>query len=611
MATIQGTNGNDFIAGGASPAPPRGYDFIREQGSGNLILPGMGSDIVYPARNDLIDFGAWFDPHDSVHGSLADTVMLDGDYAGGLTITGHMLYAVAELELGAGFDYSLTLADSAVVSSDLGGLRFIIDASALDAGDTFVLNAAGEKDESYAVTTGAGSSTVEGTHVGDVLIAGPGTNVFFGNAGSDKFIAQAGTNTLHGGAGNDLFVVSDGGSSSISGDGGDDSVEYTGAFAKPFAFDGGEGVDVLLLEANQPNRVEFSSANLANVERIELTPCGEGIPTYLLAIDDSAVAAGQTLTIDASALSGPSLADIDGSAVVSGRLHFIGSTGTDIFAGGAGDDIFEFFAGNSPEPGLVATDEISGGGGTDTLILAGDYYPGIRFMAATIRDIGTIDIGKDSHTGNAAGQIYNFTTNDGNVAAGATLTINASALNTVGELQLDGSAETDGRFAIAGGAGSDTLIGGAGGDSLSGGGGDDILTGGLGADVLTGGAGRDHFVFNAAADSTSVNFDTITDFDAEGDKLTVSGPVRLVDAAVTHGSLSHADFDASLAADIGAAQLRAQNAVLFTPDAGTYAGRTFLIVDLNGVAGYQAGQDLVIALTNPANMDHFASVNFR
>jgi hypothetical protein len=39
-------------------------------------------------------------------------------------------------------------------------------------------------------------------------------------------------------------------------------------------------------------------------------------------------------------------------------------------------------------------------------------------------------------------------------------------------------------------------------------------------------------------------------------------------------------------------------AVLFKADAGDLAGKLFLIVDENGTAGYQAGQDYVIEMTN-------------
>ena len=39
--------------------------------------------------------------------------------------------------------------------------------------------------------------------------------------------------------------------------------------------------------------------------------------------------------------------------------------------------------------------------------------------------------------------------------------------------------------------------------------------------------------------------------------------------------------------------------MLFQADGGDLAGLTFLVVDANGVAGYQAGSDYVIQLTTP------------
>ncbi len=66
---------------------------------------------------------------------------------------------------------------------------------------------------------------------------------------------------------------------------------------------------------------------------------------------------------------------------------------------------------------------------------------------------------------------------------------------------------------------------------------------------------------------------------------------------MTTGALSTATFDSDLASDVGAGQMAAHHAVLFTADAGTLSGHTFLVVDENGTAGYQAGADLVIDVT--------------
>ena len=57
-----------------------------------------------------------------------------------------------------------------------------------------------------------------------------------------------------------------------------------------------------------------------------------------------------------------------------------------------------------------------------------------------------------------------------------------------------------------------------------------------------------------------------------------------------------------LAAAVTAAALPAGQAVLFDPSAGDQdlAGTVYLIVDANGIAGYQANQDWVFQLENHA-----------
>lgn len=151
------------------------------------------------------------------------------------------------------------------------------------------------------------------------------------------------------------------------------------------------------------------------------------------------------------------------------------------------------------------------------------------------------------------------------------------------------------------GGGSDTLIGGAGNDTLF---------GGAARDSLTGGAGADTFVYTSPGQSTGTTFDTVHGFDADADRFDLPGTVTGINRAVTSGALSTANFSASLSQDIGAAQLSAHHAVLFTPNSGTLKGDHFMIVDWNGVAGYQAGQDLLILLDGPVHLTHFGVSDF-
>ena len=63
------------------------------------------------------------------------------------------------------------------------------------------------------------------------------------------------------------------------------------------------------------------------------------------------------------------------------------------------------------------------------------------------------------------------------------------------------------------------------------------------------------------------------------------------------GSLSTATFNADLASALTAEQTRRARRGRVHRDAGTLSGDTFLVVDLNGQAGYQANADLVVRLT--------------
>jgi hypothetical protein len=76
------------------------------------------------------------------------------------------------------------------------------------------------------------------------------------------------------------------------------------------------------------------------------------------------------------------------------------------------------------------------------------------------------------------------------------------------------------------------------------------------------------------------------------------GAVQGIDARVIGGAVSSASFAHDLATSIGAGQLHAHDAVLFRPLSGDLHGHVFLVVDTNGVAGYQAGHDEVFDLSH-------------
>jgi hypothetical protein len=170
---------------------------------------------------------------------------------------------------------------------------------------------------------------------------------------------------------------------------------------------------------------------------------------------------------------------------------------------------------------------------------------------------------------------------------------------------------TDISQTLAGGDFNDTLIGLGGDDTLFGHGGRDLMRGGAGTDELIGGGGKDillgdggHdvFAYALASDSTGESYDTIKTADFLDDALDTSVTMTGIDTAITIGALRKHHFDNDLAAAADAAHLDVDHAVLFTPDDGLHAGDTFLLVNLDGVAGYQPGNDLVVQLVNAQNL---------
>ena len=177
---------------------------------------------------------------------------------------------------------------------------------------------------------------------------------------------------------------------------------------------------------------------------------------------------------------------------------------------------------------------------------------------------------------------YNLSTVDAFVAAGQTRTI--YGVQVVNPITFNGAAETDGNFKVYGGRGADIISTGAG---------NDWIYGGLGGDVLTGGGGADTFSYEASAESTGAGFDTLLGFNFAVDRIDLPNTVDIYQTLLT-GRLDAATFDSSLASVMGG--LAAGTAIFFTPSNGDLAGQHFLVVDGNGIAGYQAGADYVFKL---------------
>jgi Ca2+-binding RTX toxin-like protein len=217
-----------------------------------------------------------------------------------------------------------------------------------------------------------------------------------------------------------------------------------------------------------------------------------------------------------------------------------------------------------------------GQGPDDTLELSGDFSAGFT-LPSQPQDIDTVVL----HPGND----YNLISSDEHVGAGQTMTINAMPLGIDGQVIFDGSAERDGNFVFFGSQRGDVFLGGAG---------DDRIVGLGGADMLSGGGGSDTFVYTGAGESTGSGYDTLADFTAGVDHIDLLSGVASFGTTIESGSLSTETFDNDLGALLGG--LESAQAVWVSPDSGDLAGKIFLVVDANGIPGYQPGEDYVFGI---------------
>ena len=167
--------------------------------------------------------------------------------------------------------------------------------------------------------------------------------------------------------------------------------------------------------------------------------------------------------------------------------------------------------------GGAGNDILYGQGGNDILIADGSH-DSLTDIANYLGDHGVASMDHlDFSAGHELGQ------NIG-VLGDALHNMNAHDLNDFAnwaEGHLEGSGHGNGGDLLYGGSGDDVLIGGAGPDTLVGGDGNDILFGGSGNDtligghgdnILTGGSGNDTFKYNAGDLEGKTHGDSITDF---------------------------------------------------------------------------------------------------
>ncbi|MDD2545224.1 MAG: calcium-binding protein [Burkholderiaceae bacterium] len=154
---------------------------------------------------------------------------------------------------------------------------------------------------------------------------------------------------------------------------------------------------------------------------------------------------------------------------------------------------------------------------------------------------------------------------------------------------------------IYGNAGNDQLFGDQGNDFLDGGLGNDQLTGGAGADALQGEDGADQYHYTAASDSLLAQHDVVGGFDFTSDRFHFDGAPVLSTSTRSFESTSVRALDLLLGFVMRDAEVDEAALVRLT---GAVEG-TYLVVDRNGVAGFQANGDIVIELVGAIHLDRF------
>ncbi|HEX9964218.1 MAG TPA: calcium-binding protein [Allosphingosinicella sp.] len=304
---LRANSGDNIVTVGA------GVDIIRLQDGGDdSVIAGAGNDVFY--------FGAAMTAADAVDGGPdRDTIVLQGDYSGGLVLDGSVIN-IESIALLAGTntgfgDPGTNLYDYVITSHDdnfAAGIQALINGGNLLAGEDFTFDGSAETDSRFVVHGGRGKDD------------------------------------LTGGSGNDVLFFAD------------------GRFAAGDTVDGGAGYDGLFLRGNYT--IDFTQAGyagaLTGLENLTLSSASDeryarGGGTefdYSITWDNDLLGAGKTMTINAALLQSEESLAFNGSDETDGTFRIFGGSGNDVLTGGSGADLIN---------GGLRGDTLTGGGGND------------------------------------------------------------------------------------------------------------------------------------------------------------------------------------------------------------------------------------------------------
>ncbi len=453
---------------------------------------------------------------------------------------------------------------------------------------------------------------ITGTTGNDILTGTTGNDTLLGLAGNDNLNGGTGNDSLNGGTGNDTL---DGGAGNDTLDGFEDTDTATYLSASA-------AVTVSLAITSAQNTVGWGTDTLSNIENLsgsnfadnltgntsinvlignngnDTLNGGEGNDTMRGGEGNDAIIGGNGIDVaDHSSATSNTVLELGRSkAAKDGQGGADTLAGIENLKGGAFNDIMVGDNNANVLEGENGEDILYGSGGNDTLYGGDgdDWLRGGLGIDTLNGGAGTDTADYSTATGNVTAEILLGTaSNDGQGGADTLVSIE----NLLGGGFNDLLRGDDGINYLGGGNGNDTLAGKGGDDLLFGGAGNDFLAGGLGADTLTGGRGNDDFSFDTLPGPN--NIDTITDFELNGDRISMESSEfpRLIAANINTQFISGAGLTAALDADDFLIYNKSTGALYYDAD-GSGPGAAQQIVTLIGAPALTPANFFV----NPVNV---------
>ncbi|WP_135448544.1 Hint domain-containing protein [Tabrizicola caldifontis] len=373
---LYGGTGNDLLYGGAgadSLYGDEGNDTLYGDGQNDTLYGGDGDDwLIGGGGNDQIFGGAGLDIVDYgtatsgiTYNFSTSTIGVDGT---------DTLLGIEGINLGSGNDSVTGNAEDNVMFGNAGNdtLYGGLGADSLYGGTgNDVLAGGGGND---LLDGGNGNDLIYGDADDDILYGGAGNDLLYGGTGNDRLYAGPGTDTLYGDAGNDVLVAGPNGNFLFGGTGDDTLVSGAGADS----LNGGQGMDFVDYSASGAGvTVDLAAGtgagghaagdSLGGIDGIY----GSAFDDVLYGFDNQGTGGGDIYTnIFYGGAGNDLMYGRGGDDILYGgadRDTIYGGSGNDTVDGGDGNDLLYGDTGNDVVRGGAGNDTIFGGAGVDTL----------------------------------------------------------------------------------------------------------------------------------------------------------------------------------------------------------------------------------------------------